>query len=74
MNEEKKKFVVGLYPRVITEDQVREGFSLDEQEESMKRLCDYKHYTIYKVYREEGGSVKSMDRAKFQKTDWRNWN
>ena len=66
MNEEKKKFVVGLYPRVSTEDQVREGFSLDEQEESMKRLCDYKHYTIYKVYREEGVSAKSMNRPKFQ--------
>ena len=66
MNEEKKKFVVGLYPRVSTEDQVREGFSLNEQEESMKRLCDYKHYTIYKVYREEGVSAKSMDRPKFQ--------
>ena len=66
MNEEKKKFVVGLYPRVSTEDQVREGFSLDEQEERMKRLCDYKHYTIYKVYREEGVSAKSMNRPKFQ--------
>lgn len=32
----------------------------------MKRLCDYKYYTIYKVYREEGVSAKSMNRPKFQ--------
>ncbi len=65
MNE-KKNFIVGLYPRVSTEDQSRYGHSLDEQEESMKKLCDFKGYTIYKIYREEGVSAKSMDRPKFQ--------
>ena len=52
--------------RVSTDDQVREGFSLDEQEEEMKRLCEYKNYQIYKVYREEGVSAKNMNRPKFQ--------
>ena len=65
MNE-KKNFIVGLYPRVSTEDKSRYGHSLDEQEESMKKLCDFKGYTIYKIYREEGVSAKSMDRPKFQ--------
>lgn len=65
MNE-KKNFIVGLYPRVSTEDQSRYGHSLDEQEESMKKLCEFKGYTIYKIYREEGVSAKSMDRPKFQ--------
>lgn len=63
---EKKEIIVGLYPRVSTLNQAREGFSLDEQEEAMKRLCEYKHYKIYKIYREEGVSVKSMKRPKFQ--------
>ena len=36
MNEEKK--VAGLYIRVSTEDQAREGFSLPEQEKRL-RLC-----------------------------------
>lgn len=63
---EKKEIVVGLYPRVSTLNQAREGFSLDEQEEAMKRLCEYKHYKIYKIYREEGVSAKSMKRPKFQ--------
>ena len=66
MNGEKKNFVVGIYPRVSTEDQSRFGFSLDEQEESLKRLCEWKGYKIYKVYREEGVSAKSMNRPKFK--------
>jgi site-specific DNA recombinase len=66
MNGEKKNFVVGVYPRVSTEDQSRFGFSLDEQEESLKRLCEWKGYKIYKIYREEGVSAKSMNRPKFQ--------
>lgn len=32
----------------------------------MKRLCEYKNYQIYKVYREEGVSAKNMNRPKFQ--------
>lgn len=66
MNGEKKNFVVGIYPRVSKEDQSRFGFSLDEQEESLKRLCEWKGYKIYKIYREEGVSAKSMNRPKFQ--------
>lgn len=66
MNGEKKNFVVGIYPRVSTEDKSRFGFSLDEQAESLKRLCEWKGYKIYKVYREEGVSAKSMNRPKFQ--------
>ena len=37
MNEERK--VAGIYIRVSTEDQAREGFSLGEQEEKLKQLC-----------------------------------
>ena len=66
MNTERKNIIAGLYPRVSTDDQVREGFSLDEQEEEMLRLCEYKNYQVYKVYREEGVSAKNMNRPKFQ--------
>lgn len=34
MNEENK--IVGIYIRVSTEDQAREGFSLGEQEERLR--------------------------------------
>ena len=63
---QEKKIIAGLYPRVSTEDQSRYGHSLDEQEDRLKKLCDYKKYEIYKIYREEGVSAKSMKRPKFQ--------
>ena len=61
-----KKFVVGLYPRVSTEDQSRFGHSLDEQKERMLKLCDYKNYEVYKVYEDAGISAKDMNRPAFQ--------
>ena len=44
MNEEKKK--CGLYMRVSTEDQAREGFSLPEQIERLEAFCKFKCYEI----------------------------
>ena len=65
MNEERK--VAGIYIRVSTEDQAREGFSLGEQEEKLKQLCEYKDYKIYKVYKDAGISAKDMEhRPAFQ--------
>lgn len=61
-----KKFVVGLYPRVSTEDQFRNGHSLGEQKERMLKLCDYKNYEVYKVYEDAGISAKNMNRPAFQ--------
>ena len=39
MNKEEKK-VAGIYIRVSTEDQAREGFSLGEQREKLIDLCN----------------------------------
>ena len=65
MNEERK--VAGIYIRVSTEDQVREGFSLREQEEKLKQLCKYKDYKVYKIYKDAGISAKNMSgRPAFQ--------
>ena len=57
MNEEKK--VAGLYMRVSTEDQAREGFSLPEQEKRLRAMCEYKNYEVYDVYEERGISAKT---------------
>jgi len=57
MNNEKK--VAGLYIRVSTEDQAREGFSLPEQEKRFRAMCEYKGYEIYKVYKDAGISAKT---------------
>ena len=61
-----KKYVVGLYPRVSTEDQFRNGHSLGEQKERMLKLCDYKNYEVYKVCEDAGISAKDMNRPAFQ--------
>ena len=64
-SEEKK--IAGIYIRVSTEDQAREGFSLGEQEEKLRQLCKYKGFGIFKVYKDAGISAKDMkNRPAFQ--------
>ena len=66
-NNTEKKNVAGIYIRVSTEDQAREGFSLGEQKEKLEALCKYKGYEIYKVYKDAGISAKDMThRPQFQ--------
>ncbi len=36
------KKIAGIYIRVSTEDQAREGFSLGEQESRLKQYCGFK--------------------------------
>ena len=57
----KDKKVAGIYIRVSTEDQAREGFSLGEQEEKLRLLCEYKELDIYKIYQDAGISAKDME-------------
>ena len=56
MKEDKK--ICGLYLRVSTEDQKREGFSLKEQKLHLEQLCKYKGYEIYDYYEDAGISAK----------------
>ena len=65
MDNEKK--IAGLYIRVSTEDQAREGFSLPEQEKRLRAMCEYKGYEIYKLYKDAGISAKDMNRPAFEK-------
>lgn len=58
---------MALYLRVSTEEQAQEGFSLDAQEEREKAYCKAQGYRIYKVYREEGESGRTIKRPKYQK-------
>ena len=50
--------ICGLYTRVSTEDQAREGHSLDEQKERLEAMCKFKGYEIYKHYEDSGISAK----------------
>ena len=65
MNEERK--VAGIYIRVSTEDQAREGFSLGEQKEKLLQLCKFKEYEVFKIYEDAGISAKDIkNRPAFQ--------
>ena len=57
MSDEKKK--CGLYMRVSTEDQAREGFSLPEQKERLESFCKFKGYEIIDYYEDAGISAKT---------------
>ena len=67
LDDDTREKIAGVYIRVSTEDQAREGFSLGEQEEKLKGLCDYKGIKIYKVYKDAGISAKDIThRPQFQ--------
>lgn len=62
--ENNEQIEVALYKRVSTEDQAREGHSLDEQERLMRNLCELQNYKVYKVYSDEGFSGKETTKRK----------
>ena len=57
MDEEKKK--CGLYMRVSTENQAKEGFSLPEQRERLEMFCKFKGYEVIDYYEDAGISAKT---------------
>ena len=63
--DEKIRFA-GIYARVSTEDQAREGFSMGEQEERLIEYCKFKRYEVYKVYKDPGISAKNDKRPAYQ--------
>ncbi len=57
MKEEQR--LCGLYMRVSTEDQAREGFSLPEQKERLETYCKFNNYKIVEYYTDAGISAKT---------------
>jgi DNA invertase Pin-like site-specific DNA recombinase/transcription elongation factor Elf1 len=57
MRDEKR--LCGLYMRVSTEDQAREGFSLPEQKERLETYCKFYGYEIVEYYKDAGISAKT---------------
>ena len=53
-----------IYTRVSSDEQIK-GTSLDFQEEVCRNYCKEKGIEVLAVYREEGASAKSADRAEF---------
>jgi len=61
-----QKINVILYCRVSTDEQAEKGFSLNYQEDSLKKYCNYKGYNVIKVFREDH-SAKNFNRPEWEK-------
>ena len=50
------------YVRVSTEEQAKEGISLDNQKAKIKACCESQDRQLIKVFSDEGSSGKDMGR------------
>ena len=53
--------IAAIYIRVSTLDQAREGYSLDAQEQTLRKWCSDHKYRIYDLYADRGISGKDID-------------
>lgn len=54
--------LVGLYTRVSTAEQAKEGYSIAEQAERLNKYADAMNWSVYRVYSDAGFSGASTDR------------
>jgi len=54
------KPLAAIYIRVSTEEQVRQGISLQAQEEALKNYASAVGYEFFKLYKDEGKSAKDI--------------
>ncbi|MCD6318831.1 recombinase family protein [Candidatus Aerophobetes bacterium] len=50
------------YIRVSTEEQAKEGISLDVQKEKIKAFCKVKDWNLIKIFSDKGASAKNLKR------------
>jgi site-specific DNA recombinase len=55
-----------LYIRVSTDEQSKEGYSLDAQKDKLEAFCFSQEWEIKKIYREEGQSAKNINRPQLK--------
>jgi site-specific DNA recombinase len=61
-----KEVKVAIYVRVSTEEQAKEGISVDAQIDRCKAFCKARNWKAAKVYKDAGFSAGSMNRPAFQ--------
>jgi site-specific DNA recombinase len=57
---------VGIYIRVSTEEQAKEGYSISAQREKLKAYCEIHDWHDYRFYVDEGISAKNLNRPQLQ--------
>ena len=55
------------YMRVSTDEQVKEGVSLGNQEQKIRLFCQAKDWDLIEIYRDEGKSGKDLKRDNMQR-------
>ena len=58
---------VAIYTRVSTEDQAKEGFSLDAQRERLEAFCKARDWEIAATYVDDGHSGRDVRRPAYQR-------
>ena len=53
---------VAIYSRVSTEEQAREGLSVDAQIDKCKAFCEARDWKIFKIYKDAGYSAGTLNR------------
>ena len=53
---------VAIYVRVSTEEQAKEGLSIDAQIDKCKAFCKAREWSLFKVYKDAGFSAGSLNR------------
>ncbi len=61
---EKQK--VAIYSRVSTEEQAKEGLSVEAQVDKCTSYCDARGWEVYQIYKDPGFSAGNMDRPALQ--------
>ena len=62
-----KKLKVGIYIRVSTQEQAREGYSINEQEKKLSAYCMVKDWIIFEKYIDPGYSGSNIKRPALEK-------
>ncbi len=62
MTQNQKKPKVAIYSRVSTQEQAKEGLSVDAQIDKCKSFCNARDWDVFQVYRDAGFSAGSLNR------------
>lgn len=61
-----KKIRVAIYVRVSTQEQAKEGYSIGEQIDRLKKYAEIHDYVVVKIYTDAGHSGGNMERPALQ--------
>lgn len=59
--------MIGIYIRVSTEEQAKEGYSIAAQRKKLIAFCESQDWKEYRVFADEGKSAKDLNRPQLKK-------